>query len=75
MPNDTSDPDDPPPALREYEARRCHICGRAYPSFGFGPPLRKADQVLWACGEHRAEVAQIASGPAPWRRETERRLL
>jgi hypothetical protein len=28
------------PAVGEYEARRCAICGAKYPSFGFGSPLR-----------------------------------
>jgi len=49
-------------AIQEYDARRCHICGRRYPSFGFGPPLLKAENTLWACGDHRDEVGRIARG-------------
>jgi hypothetical protein len=44
--------------MREYEARRCHICDCRYPSFGFGPPLTRGT-VLWACRIHRAEVEAV----------------
>ena len=40
----------------EYEARRCHICRCPQPAFGFGPPLTRPGQELWACGLHRATV-------------------
>ena len=40
------------PAIKEYEARRCHICQCKYPAFGFGPPLTRPGVTLWACGAH-----------------------
>jgi hypothetical protein len=48
--------------MREYEARRCHVCGCKYPSFGFGPPLQTSGRVIWSCGAHHAEVDRIVSG-------------
>jgi hypothetical protein len=42
--------------LKEYETRRCHLCGCRHPSFGFGPPLVPAGRTLWACLAHRHEV-------------------
>jgi hypothetical protein len=41
------DPASPPDAVREYEARRCHICQARHPAFGFGPPLTRPGMVLW----------------------------
>ncbi len=52
-------------AMREYEARRCHICGCKYPPFGFGPPLTRGDQTLWACRDHRDDVDRLVSGLQP----------
>lgn len=49
-------------AMQDYEARRCHICGARYPSFGFGPPMLKPEHALWACREHWDEVGHIAQG-------------
>jgi hypothetical protein len=40
------------PALDDYEARRCAICGAKYPAFGFGSPLTRPGVVLRACGAH-----------------------
>lgn len=59
-----------------YDARRCRICGRRFPPFGFGPPLCKPEQTLWACFEHRDEVERMVRGPenTPLR-EREPRLL
>ena len=48
--------------LREYEARRCHVCQCKYPSFGFGPPLQTSGRVIWSCGAHRADVDRMVSG-------------
>jgi len=53
----------PSEAMREYEARRCHVCHARYPSFGFGPPLTRPGRVLWACGAHRAAVDSMLTGP------------
>lgn len=61
--------------LRDYESRRCHICGTRFPPFGFGPPLTRPGQSLWACGRHRGEVEQIARGPVASRQDSEPRLL
>ena len=63
--------------VEEYDARRCHICDRRFPSFGFGPPLRSAGQTLWACLEHRHAVERIVrgSGDGPPRADREPRLL
>ncbi len=46
-------------AMRDYEARCCHICRARYPSFGFGPPLTRPSATLWACSKHRAEVDRM----------------
>ncbi len=60
------DPASPPDAMREYEARRCHVCQARHPAFGFGPPLTRPGMVLWACGAHRAEVDGLLAGsPRP----------
>jgi hypothetical protein len=50
-------------AMREYEARRCHICQCRFPPFGFGLPL--TGRTLWACMPHRDEVDRLVSGKAP----------
>ena len=50
--------------MREYEARRCHICQCKYPSFGFGPPLTRPGLVLWACGAHREQVDRSLTSTA-----------
>ena len=63
------------PAMRDYDARRCYICGRPHPPFGFGPPLRKPDQVLWACGAHREEVERLVRGTETTRTAIPPRLL
>ena len=47
------------PTVLACEARRCHVCSRGRPAFGFGPPLTKSGQELWACGLHRAEVERM----------------
>jgi hypothetical protein len=55
----------PNEAMREYEARRCRICGARYPAFGFGPPLTRTAQTVWACSAHRAEVdCMLSQGAA-----------
>jgi hypothetical protein len=50
------------PVMREYEARRCHVCQCKYPSFGFGFPLARKGQTIWACGTHRMEVDRMLTG-------------
>jgi hypothetical protein len=50
-------------AMREYDARRCHICQRRFPPFGFGFPL--TGRTLWACMPHRDEVDRLVSGKTP----------
>lgn len=45
--------------MREYGSRRCHICQCRHPPFGFGPPLTKPGQTLWACVAHRDEVNRL----------------
>jgi hypothetical protein len=47
-----------PGSIEEYELRRCAICGSKYPGFGFGPPLTRPGPMLWACLEHRMELAR-----------------
>jgi len=60
------DPASPPDAMREYEARRCHVCQARHPAFGFGPPLTRPGMALWACSTHRAEVDHMLTGsPRP----------
>ena len=52
--------------LREYEARCCHVCQCRHPPFGFGPPLTRPGDDLWACSEHRAAVdAMLANQTQP----------
>lgn len=46
------------PAIQEYEARRCQLCQCRHPSFGFGPPLTRPGQLVWACGAHQTAVAR-----------------
>ncbi len=48
--------------IREYEARRCHICQCKYPSFGFGPPLKAGGPAIWSCLAHRNQTDRIAQG-------------
>ena len=48
-----------PECVHEFEARRCHVCGCRFPSLGFGPPLTRKDQTVWACLAHRAELERI----------------
>jgi hypothetical protein len=57
-------PSTPPQSevMREYEARRCHICQCKCPPFGFGPPLATAGRVIWSCLAHRDEVDRITNG-------------
>ena len=45
-----------PEGVQDFEARRCHVCDRRFPAFGFGPPLTRKDQTVWACLAHRTEV-------------------
>ena len=45
-----------PEGVQGFEARRCHVCGCRFPAFGFGPPLTRKDQTVWACLAHRTEV-------------------
>ena len=63
--------------VEEYDAWRCHICDRRFPSFGFSSPLRSAGQTLWACLEHRHAVERVVRGPGdgPPRADREPRLL
>jgi hypothetical protein len=61
--------------MREYEARRCHICQCKNPSFGFGPPLKAAGPTLWSCLAHRDGVDRIARGVGVARAEPQPRLL
>lgn len=42
--------------LQEYEARHYHICQAKYPPFGFGPPLTRSKQEIWACLTDREAV-------------------
>lgn len=51
--------------MREYDSRRCHICGCRHPSFGFGAPLTKPGHTIWACLAHRAQVDRLLSPHAP----------
>lgn len=51
--------------IAEYEQRRCAICGGRYPGFGFGPPLTRPGAEIWACGQHRGEVAARFAKPQP----------
>jgi len=48
--------------VREHNSRRCMVCQRPCPPFGFGPPLTRRS--VWACSEHRAEVDRQLS-PLP----------
>ena len=52
------------PTIREYEARRCHVCRCKYPPFGFGPPLTPLGARLWACSAHYQDVRQLLRGTA-----------
>ena len=58
--------DTKPGMIRDYEARRCHVCQATHPSFGFGPPMTMAGAVLWACAPHRGDVERMLLGePSP----------
>jgi hypothetical protein len=46
----------PSKAMREYETRRCHVCQGRCPPFGFGPPLTRPDQTIWACVTQWADI-------------------
>ena len=48
-----------PENVQEFGARRCHVCDCRFPSFGFGPPMTRKNQSLWACLAHRAEVERV----------------
>jgi hypothetical protein len=61
--------------MREYEARRCHICQCKYPSFGFGSPLKAGGPTIWSCLVHRGEVDQIARGVGAAPAQPQARLL
>jgi hypothetical protein len=61
--------------MREYEARRRHICRCRYPSFGFGAPLTQPGHTIWACFAHRSEVEGPLNPPASLPTEPEPRLL
>lgn len=55
----------PSEAVREYEVRRCRICGARYPAFGFEPPLTRTGPTIWTCGAHRGEVdCMLSEGAA-----------
>ena len=45
-----------PEGVQDFEARRCHVCDCRFPAFGFGPPMTRKDQIVWACLAHRTEV-------------------
>jgi hypothetical protein len=49
----------PSKTMREYETRRCHVCQGRYPPFGFGPPLTRPGQTIWACVTHRADIDRM----------------
>ena len=39
------------PIVRDYDARRCHVCQCRHPSFGFGPPMTPLGRgALGLCG-------------------------
>jgi hypothetical protein len=61
--------------MREYEARRCHICQCKFPSFGFGPPLRVGGAHIWSCRAHRDQVDWIARGATVSPTDPQPRLL
>ena len=54
-----------PATVLQYEVRRCHICRCPQPAFGFGPPLTRPGQELWACGQHREAVEALLSPRKP----------
>ncbi len=58
-----TDPTAKETAMREYEARCCHVCQCRHPPFGFGPPLTRGE-TLWACVAHRAEVEALIHSTA-----------
>jgi hypothetical protein len=47
------------PVMAECGSRRCHVCRCKYPPFGFGFPLAKKGQTLWACCTHRVDVDRM----------------
>ena len=61
--------------MREYEARRCHLCHCKYPSFGFGSPLKAGGPTIWSCLAHRDEVDRIARGAGAAPAQPQARLL
>jgi hypothetical protein len=76
--DDTANPGHAPtnPVALEYEARRCDVCQRKYPSFGFDRPFAKKDQpVVWACSEHRATARMLTGGQAGHEKREPARLL
>ena len=55
---------EPPEGVQDFEARRCQVCGCRFTAFGFGPPMTRKDQALWACLVHQAEVKRLLT-PRP----------
>ena len=54
------------PVVRDYEARRCHVCGDKRPAFGFEAPLAPRGETLWACGAHHRELqARLVAAARP----------
>ena len=45
-----------------YNTRFCDVCQRKYPPFGFGPPLTRPGQTIWACQPHQEDVYGALSG-------------
>ena len=65
-PSDLDEPDaSDHPIVRDYDARRCHVCQCRHPSFGFGPPITPLGVALWACAAHREAVGVALKGSAP----------
>jgi hypothetical protein len=52
-----------------------HVCQCKYPSFGFGFPLARKGQTIWACGTHRLEIDRMLIGCPADQQVTERTKL
>jgi hypothetical protein len=73
---DAAPPTQPPmtEAMREYAARRCHVCHCRYPPFGFGSPMKLADMTR-ACSTHRAQVEEQLRPSSPRITDRQDKLL